>query len=113
MSTMNISLPEQMKTWVEEQTEDGKFSNSSDYVRHLIRRDQERAEAVRLIKAEYEKGLASGEPEPFDAEAFKKRMRRKHRPFRTRKELNPCPSSPGRSPDQHIRQQRRGWFPPG
>ena len=75
MSTMNISLPEQMKNWVEEQTEDGRFSNSSDYVRHLIRRDQERAEAVRLIKAEYEKGLASGKPRSFDADSFKKRMR--------------------------------------
>ena len=78
MSTMNISLPEQMKNWVEEQTEDGRFSNSSDYVRHLIRRDQERAEAVRLIQAEIDKAEASGEPEPFDAEAFKKEMIERH-----------------------------------
>ena len=41
MATMNISLPEQMKTWVETQVDTGRFSNSSDYVRDLIRRDQD------------------------------------------------------------------------
>ena len=42
MATMNVSLPEQMKDWVEEQSKDGTFSNASDYVRHLIRQDRER-----------------------------------------------------------------------
>ena len=42
MATMNISLPDQMKEWVEAQAETGRYSNASDYVRDLIRRDQER-----------------------------------------------------------------------
>ncbi len=46
MATLNVSLPDPMKEWVEARMKDGKFSNTSDYVRHLIRRDQERAEAV-------------------------------------------------------------------
>jgi antitoxin ParD1/3/4 len=40
MATMNVSLPDPMKDWVEAQTQDGKYANSSDYVRDLIRRDQ-------------------------------------------------------------------------
>lgn len=42
MATMNVSLPDQMKTWVEAQAKDGRYSNASDYVRDLIRRDQDR-----------------------------------------------------------------------
>ncbi len=41
MATMNVSLPEKMKAWVEAQVESGHYSNASDYVRALIRRDQE------------------------------------------------------------------------
>ena len=40
MATMNISLPQEMKDWVEAQTKDGKYANSSDYVRDIIRRAQ-------------------------------------------------------------------------
>ena len=41
MATMNVSLPDQMKTWVESQFQSGCYSNASDYVRDLIRRDQD------------------------------------------------------------------------
>ncbi len=41
MATMNVSLPDLMKAWVEEQIKTGHYSNASDYVRDLIRRDQE------------------------------------------------------------------------
>jgi len=41
MATMNVSLPEPMKAWVEAQVESGHYSNASDYIRALIRRDQE------------------------------------------------------------------------
>ena len=39
MATMNISLPDLMKEWVENQIKTGHFSNASDYVRNLIRRE--------------------------------------------------------------------------
>jgi antitoxin ParD1/3/4 len=71
---MNVSLPERMKHWVEDQMKDGKYANTSDYVRHLIRRDQERAEAVAELQAELDKGL-EGEAKPFDFAEFKARMR--------------------------------------
>ena len=41
MATMNISLSEQMKAWAESQAGTGKYSNTGDYVRDLIRRDQD------------------------------------------------------------------------
>lgn len=78
MATMNVSLPDQMKDWVEEQLKDGKFSNTSDYVRHLIRRDRERMEAIADLQKAIDEGAASGEARPFDFKAFKERMRERH-----------------------------------
>jgi antitoxin ParD1/3/4 len=70
MATMNVSLPDQMKDWVESRSADGRFSNASDYVRHLIRRDQERTEAIASLQAEITKGIESGPGAPFDIDAF-------------------------------------------
>ena len=54
MVTMNVSLPEPMKDWVEERVESGHYANASDYVRDLIRRDQDKRDALvqALIEAE-------------------------------------------------------------
>ncbi|SFV86705.1 ParD protein (antitoxin to ParE) [hydrothermal vent metagenome] len=41
MTTMNISIPDEMKEWAEKQTRSGRYSNISDYMRDLIRRDQD------------------------------------------------------------------------
>ncbi|KIC33296.1 type II toxin-antitoxin system ParD family antitoxin [Leisingera sp. ANG-M7] len=76
MATMNVSLPEQMKTWVEEQARDGTYANSSDYVRDLIRRDQARSAAIAELQSAIDAGLASGPAEPLTAESFKAAMRR-------------------------------------
>ena len=60
MATMNISLPDPMKGWVEEQARSGRYSNTSDYVRDLIRRDQDRAVKIAHMQALIDEGLASG-----------------------------------------------------
>ena len=78
MATMNVSLPEPMKAWVERQAESGHYGNASDYIRDLIRKDQERRQAVAVLQAAITEGLSSGEPAPFDASAFKLAMRKKH-----------------------------------
>ena len=78
MGTMNISLPDPMKSWVEDQTRSGRYANSSDYVRDLIRRDRERLDAIAEIQAAVDAGLASGPAEPLDRDAFKSRMRAHH-----------------------------------
>ncbi|MFN3838036.1 MAG: type II toxin-antitoxin system ParD family antitoxin [Brevundimonas sp.] len=66
MATMNISLPDQMKAWVEAQTDGGRYSNSSDYVRDLIRREQIKAEKIanmqRLIDEAYASGISDQTP---------------------------------------------------
>jgi antitoxin ParD1/3/4 len=60
MATMNISLPDQMKAWVEAQSADGRYANSSDYVRDLIRREQIKAEKIAHMQAMLDEARASG-----------------------------------------------------
>ena len=73
MVTMNVSLPEQMKAWVEAQTRGGRYGNASDYIRDLIRRDQERQDAIadvqRLITEGIESGVSDLTPEEITREA--------------------------------------------
>lgn len=70
MATMNVSLPDQMKEWVEEQVKTGRYGNSSDYVRDLVRKDQERAEAVEEFDRLIQEGLDSGISELTVEEVF-------------------------------------------
>ncbi len=60
MSTMNISIPESMKLWVQSQIESGLYANASDYIRDLIRRDQSRRDKFAALQAAITKGMASG-----------------------------------------------------
>lgn len=60
MATMNVSLPDPMKDWVEAQARTGRYSNASDYVRDLIRRDQERGAKLAELQALVTEGIASG-----------------------------------------------------
>ena len=60
MATMNVSLPDQMKAWVETQADSGRYGNVSDYVRDLIRRDQERQEKIAEFQRLVDEGRASG-----------------------------------------------------
>ncbi|MBL8563216.1 MAG: type II toxin-antitoxin system ParD family antitoxin [Gemmobacter sp.] len=78
MGSMNISLPDPMKSWVEDQAKTGRYANTSDYVRDLIRRDRARQEAVAEIQAAVDAGLASGPAVALDREAFKARLRAQH-----------------------------------
>ncbi len=77
MATMNVSLPDAMKAWVESRSADGRYANASDYVRDLIRRDQEREAAMASLMAEVQKGIDSGVAERFDREEFRAMMRSK------------------------------------
>ena len=71
---MNVSIPNAMKSWVEERTRSGSYSNASDYVRDLIRRDQERLEKIARMQVLVEQAIASGEGqrsmEQIEAEAL-------------------------------------------
>jgi antitoxin ParD1/3/4 len=80
MATMNISLPDQMKAWVEAQSADGRYANSSDYVRDLIRREQIKAEKIanmqRLIEEAEASGISEQTPREIIAEARTEYLRR-------------------------------------
>jgi len=67
MATMNISLPDQMKNWVEECVQTGRYANASDYVRDLIRRDHIKLEQLRQALIE---GENSGPSTGLDFDAF-------------------------------------------
>ena len=60
MATMNISLPDGLKEWVERRSNSTDYSNASDYIRDLIRRDKETSAQREWFEAEVEKGYASG-----------------------------------------------------
>ncbi len=60
MATMNISLPDPMKAWVEEQAKSGRYANASDVVRDLIRREQVKAEKIAHMQSLIDEGRASG-----------------------------------------------------
>jgi len=60
MATMNVSLPDKMKNWVENQTQSGHYSNVSDYVRDLIRHDQERKDKISYMQSLVTEALESG-----------------------------------------------------
>ncbi|MFA5598262.1 MAG: type II toxin-antitoxin system ParD family antitoxin [Pusillimonas sp.] len=51
MSTMNISLPESLKAFVDQQVDRRRYGTSSEYVRELIRKDQDRQQLRELLLA--------------------------------------------------------------
>jgi antitoxin ParD1/3/4 len=70
-----ITLTRQQDKWIKAQIEAGHYTNDSEYLRDLIRREQEREAEVAAIRAALIEGEESGEAKPFDAAAFKRRMR--------------------------------------
>jgi len=58
MATLNISIPNEMRHWIDQQITSGHFANASDYIRDLIRHNQSEKEAIRMALIE---GEMSGE----------------------------------------------------
>lgn len=75
MATMNISVPDPMKDWVQSQIDEGKYASSSDYVRDLIRRDQTEKDKLAALQAAITLGIESGDAGVLDMEGLKKRAR--------------------------------------
>jgi antitoxin ParD1/3/4 len=62
MSQLNVSMPPTLRQWIEARVAEGRYSSASDYVRDLVRRDQEAALAESAwLRAALADGLASGE----------------------------------------------------
>ncbi len=73
-----ITLTEQQDSWIKSQIEAGHYTNDSEYIRDLIRREQERSAEIDAIRAALIEGEASGEATSFDVAAFKRRMLATH-----------------------------------
>jgi antitoxin ParD1/3/4 len=59
MAQLNISVPDALKGWIDTRLAQGGFSSPSDYVRDLVRRDQERADETAWVQAMIDEGMAS------------------------------------------------------
>ena len=80
MSTLNISLPESMRAYIDEKVAEGGYSTASEYVRELVRADQKRAARERLETLLLE-GLDSGEAREMtdkDWDELKRRVCQRH-----------------------------------
>ena len=68
MASMNISLPDAMKDWVEAQTQSGRYDKASEYMRDLIRHDQDRAQKIASMQRLVDEAMASPDSEHSLAE---------------------------------------------
>jgi antitoxin ParD1/3/4 len=70
MAQMSISLPDALKAWAEQRVAEGRYGSTSDYVRDLMRRDQDAAAEAAWLQAEIDKGRTSGIDSRAPAQIF-------------------------------------------
>ena len=73
-----ITVTEQQDKWIKAQIDGGDFTNDSEYIRDLIRRDQARQYDLDAIRGELIRGEESGPPQAFNGDLFKEQMAAKH-----------------------------------
>jgi antitoxin ParD1/3/4 len=73
-----ITITDNQDNWIKSQINEGGFTNDSEYIRDLIRRDQTSQADIEVIRAALIEGEQSGEPQPFDIAQFKSAMNAKH-----------------------------------
>jgi len=81
MTSLNISLPQFLKDYVEEQVAGSGYSTPSEYVRELLRQDQKR-HAQEKLEALLLEGINSGKPIEITPEYWEKKRQqlvRRHR----------------------------------
>ena len=66
-----ITVTEQQNEWIKAQIDGGDFTNDSEYIRDLIRRDQARQFEVDAFRGESTQGEESGEPQAFNGDRSK------------------------------------------
>ena len=84
MQTMNISLPDQLKDFVDEQVGSGRYSSVSEYVRDLIR-DDEKRKAQEKLEALLMEGIQSGKPTGMTRQDWEDIRRQALKQFEARK----------------------------
>ena len=84
MQTMNISLPDQLKEFVDAQVDSGRYSSVSEYVRDLIRDDETR-KAQEKLETALTAGIESGAPSELTRRDWEDIRRDAVRQFKARK----------------------------
>jgi antitoxin ParD1/3/4 len=84
MQTMNISLPDQLKEFVDHQIGSGRYSTVSEYVRDLIREDEKRA-AQEKLEALLLEGIQSSQPTEMTRQDWEDIRREALKQFESRK----------------------------
>ena len=74
----SVSLGDHFTTFIGEQLRDGRYGSASEVVRAGLRLLEEHEARVKALQAALIEGEQSGEPVPFDSEAFLARMHAKH-----------------------------------
>lgn len=74
MATMNISLPDSLKAFIDDEVADKGFGTSSEYIRSLVRKEQQ----VERLRALLLEGRNSGPGQPVD-DAYFERLRQRAR----------------------------------
>ncbi|KPB75133.1 type II toxin-antitoxin system ParD family antitoxin [Pseudomonas cannabina] len=69
-----ITVTDQQDAWIKAQLDVGGYTNDSEYIRDLIRREQARSADIEAIRLALIEGESSGEPRQFDVDEFKQRM---------------------------------------
>lgn len=68
MTTMNVSLPEELKSFVDAEVDAGNYSSTSEYVRELIRRDHDRRQLkMALLEGARSSVVATADTAYFDS----------------------------------------------
>jgi len=73
-----ITVTDTQDAWITAQVRAGRFTNDSELIRDLIRREQERAMQIEAVRQALIEGERSGEPQPFDFTAFTRRKVAQH-----------------------------------
>ena len=80
MTNLNITVPEEVRAFIESQLSEGGYASASDYLLALVHDAQER-EARRVVAARLHEALDSGPDEPFttlDWAAIRQEVHRRH-----------------------------------
>ena len=74
----SVSLGDHFTGFIEDQVGSGRYGSASDVVRAGLRLLEEHEAKVKALQDALIAGEESGEPQPFDSEAFLERMHRQH-----------------------------------
>lgn len=60
MATMNVSVPDPMRDWIQRRIDAGDYANVSDYVQELVQRDRDEANGREALVEALKQGETSG-----------------------------------------------------